>query len=547
MKNQLFFLFLFVCFIPFFQCKQATENTSEPAVSREFSPDRMRDIPGLSAKRGLISKTNDATPGFILFHPSAGTSTYLMDLDGKIVHEWKGENNCMLSYLMDDGRIIRLEREPNFPVFAGGGQAGRIREYSWEGELTWDYPYYSEKYLTHHDIAIMPNGHILAIAWEVKTKAECIAAGCIADQIPEAGLWFDKIMEIEPQRPNGGKIVWEWHMWDHIIQDQNADLPNFGVVKDNPRRINVNPHIHAAHMPAEQIKQMIAGGMATSNATPENQGSDLTHLNGMDYNADLDQIAVSSQSFSEIFVIDHSTTTEEAMSSSGGRWGHGGDVLFRWGNPQNYGKGGPQDQRLFNQHDIRWIPQGYPGAGNLMAFSNEVIGGKGQFPNVFAALGTLQRPVLSLAELDNYSAVVEFKPDIDANGAYLLPEGGRFGPDNTVWTYTAPDKYSFYGPFVSSAHRMKNGNTFINSGPQGRQIEVTPDGRTVWEYWNPYFQDYRLPDGTVPQPVGPFMFAQFRTSHIMADHPALAGRTLRPLSKQPEVFVVPPPPQEKKM
>ena len=547
MKNQLFNILAAAICLLFVQCKQSANEKSSTTDKVEFTPETMRDIPGLSAKRGLITKTNEATPGYVLFHPSAGTSTYLANLDGQIVHEWKGEYNCMLSYFMDDGHIIRLERDPDFPVFAGGGQAGRLREYTWDGQLTWDYPYFSDKYLTHHDIAILPNGNILAIAWEVKTKEECIAAGCIAEQIPEAGLWFDKIIEIEPRRPDGGDIVWEWHMWDHLIQDHNADLPNFGVVKDHPRKIHVNPHIHSAHMTEEQVKEMIAGGMMTSNATPGNQGSDLSHLNAIDYNPELDQITISSQSFSEIYIIDHSTTTEEARGESGGRGGHGGDLLYRWGNPQNYGQGGPEDQKLFNQHDIRWIPKGYPGAGHLMAFSNEVPGGQGKFPNSFAAFGALQRPSLSIAEVDNYSAVVEFKPEMDSGGAYIIGEKGRFGPEASFWTYTAPDKYSFYGPFVSSAHRMKNGNTFINSGPRGRQMEVTPEGRIVWEYWNPYFQDFRLPDGTMPQPTGPFMFAQFRTTHIPPDHPSLASRTLVPLSQQPEVFVVPPPPQETKI
>ena len=177
-----------------------------------------------------------------------------------------------------------------------------------------------------------------------------------------------------------------------------------------------------------------------------------------------------------------------------------------------------------------------------MVFNNNIYGGKGQFPDVFVALGQLQRPSLSMTEVDNYSAVFELELPMNESGNYELPESGAFGPKSPAWSYTAPDKYSFIAPFVSSAHRLKSGNTLINSGPRGRMFEVTPDGEIVWEYLNQYFEDYRLPDGTAPQPVGPFMFAQFRVTHIAADHPALANRDLKPLNPQPDVFTPPPPP-----
>ncbi len=532
-----------------FFCTTCTQNDSSETLMaeapvKEWTPEDTRNVPGLDAKRGLIINTPEATPGYILFHPAAGSATWLMNLDGEIVHEWKGEYNTMNSYLQNDGRIFRLDRDPDFPVFAGGGQSGILREYTWEGELLWHFKYATDQYLTHHDFAIMPNGNILAISWEVKSKEECAAAGRDPEQIPGAGLWPDKIIEIEPTRPEGGKVVWEWHMWDHLVQDFDETKANYGTIADQPRKINVNAHAHVQHMTQEQVDEMIRQGNATSNASPDNQGSDMAHVNAIVYNADLDQIALSSQGFSEVWVIDHSVTTEEAKGSTGGRWGHGGDLLYRWGNPANYGQGGPEDQKLFGQHDVKWIPEGYPGAGNMTVFSNEVTSDHGKFPNVFAAMGAKESIVLSIGDLGNYSAVYEFAPTVDENGAYVLEEGGAFGPVEPTWSYKAPDLYSFYGPFVSGVHRMENGNTFITSGPQGRFMEVTPAGDIVWEYWNQYFENYRLPDGSAPQPIGPFMFAQFRGIHIPADHPALAGKTLEPIDPQPEVFTPQPPPSQ---
>ncbi len=544
--RRLFYYFLIVIFGLFYSaCKNDKTDSAEIEKSAVAATpeNQMRDIPGLKRKRGLITKTDKATPGYILFHPSIGSSTYLANMDGEIVKEWKGDLSTMLTYLMDDGHIIRGERDNDFPTFAAGGQSGVIREYDWDGNLTWNFKYATAKLLTHHDIAVMPNGNILAIAWEVKTKEECIALGINPENLPEAGLWFDKIIEIQPTRPEGGEIVWEWRMWDHLVQNFDDSKPNYGDPKVNPRKLNLNPHIHPIHMTEEQLQGAKAGGFMTSNATVQNMGSDLTHLNAIYYNHELDQIAVSSYNFNEIYVIDHSTTTAQAKTSKGGKYGHGGNLLYRWGNPQNYDRGGPEDQKLYHQHDVRWIPKGYPGEGNIMIFNNNIYGGKGKFKDVFEALGQLQRPELSLEEVDNYTAVFEITPPINASGNYDISDGEPFGPSENTWTYTAPDKYSFYAPFISSTHRLKNGNTFINSGPRGRFFEVTPDGEIVWEYLNQYFHNYRLPDGSVPQPVGPFFFAQYRVTHIPLDHPALKGKDLKPLAVQPEPFIPGPPPE----
>lgn len=530
-----------------FSCKMQDKPTDvlpPPAEVKVWTPEDIRDIPGLSFQRGLISNTDKATPGYVLFHPSAGTSTYLANLNGEIVHEWKGENNSMLSYLMNDGKIIRLERDPNFPTFAGGGQAGRIREYTWDGEMTWDFAYISKTHLIHHDIAIMPNGNILAISWDAKTKKECIAAGCNPEALPEDGLWFDKIIEIEPTRPSGGKIVWEWNIWDHMVQNHDSSKKNYGDPAKSIRKVNINPYMHPIHMTKEQVDQMIKQGMATSNATPGNQGSDLTHLNSIEYNADLDQIVVSSPHFNELYILDHSTTTAEAKGDKGGKYGHGGDLLYRWGNPQNYGRGTAQDQQIFGQHDVRWIPKGFPGEGHLTLFNNDIYDGKGKYPSVFMALAELQNPNISMADVSNYSAVFELEIPLAADGNYEISDTEAFGPTAPVWTYKAPDLYSLYAPFVSSAHRMKNGNTFVNEGPRGRLFEVTPDGEVVWDYRNPYFMDHRLPDGSMPQPTGPFFFAQFRVEHIGMDHPAIQGKELKAITPQPEVFVPKPPPAQ---
>ena len=94
------------------------------------------------------------------------------------------------------------------------------------------------------------------------------------------------------------------------------------------------------------------------------------HTNSVAYNPELDQIMLSIHEFSEVWIIDHGTTTAEAASHSGGRRGKGGDLLYRWGNPRAYRTGSNVDQRLFAQHCAHWIPAGLPGAGHMLVFNN---------------------------------------------------------------------------------------------------------------------------------------------------------------------------------
>lgn len=539
MKIRITLFFTALLFISY-SCKNdnSKEQITDKTEIRQWKPEDTRTITGFTSKRGLISKTDQATDGYVLFSPGNSTQSYLMNMDGDVVHSWTGELSTLLhGYLLENGHLIRLERDDDFPTFAAGGQAGRIREYDWDGNMVWDFEYANENELTHHDIEILPNGNILAIAYEVKTPEEAEEAGRDPKHTAKAGIWPDKIIEIKPTKPSGGEIVWEWHMWDHLIQDIDSTKQNYGVIADNPQKININIHAEGPPpMTAEQIEGMKKMGFATSNATVDNQTSDISHVNAIGYNAELDQIVISIPHFNEIYIIDHNTTTEEAK-------GNAGDLLYRWGNPANYGKGTKEDQKLFGQHDIKWIPAGYPGAGNLLVFNNDIVNPNNKLPSVFAALMSPNPdPQVSIADIANYSAVLEFIPPINEKGNYEIGDGA-FGPLEPTWTYTAPDKYSMYSAFISGAQRLKNGNTLITSGAKGRLIEVTPGNEIVWEYWNPYNFNYKLPDGSPAQPTGPFVYGQFRSTHFTLDFPAFASKDLKPMLPQPEpsIFKMPPP------
>lgn len=366
-----------------------------------------------------------AYQGYTLFSQSNARTTYLIDMNYNVVHSWTHARGGGYSYyLLEDGTLLRSAGSTNSQINAGGA-TGIVQKVAWNGAVLWEYTYSASTYRSHHDICPMPNGNVLLIAWEVKTAAQAVQAGLNRN----AAIWPDHIIEVQPVGTNGGNIVWRWHAWDHLIQNYDATKSNYGVIADHPELLNLN---------------LGSGGVGPG-------GGDWMHLNGISYNPELDQIVFSSHNLDEIYVIDHSTTMQEATSHQGGRYGKGGDFLYRWGNPSNYGAPGAQ---VFNVvHCALWIPQGLPGAGNLMAFNNR----EGQ--------GT--------------SMVVELVPPHDGNGNYTRTTGTAFGPSAPMWSYTAT---GFYSNHLGGVQRLANGNTLMVESTSGYLWESDASGNIVWSY-----------------------------------------------------------------
>ena len=509
-------------FLVFALIASSCDVEKEKVASNTAPVKNDRNMFGHRIPRGLTINNEGLMEGYVMFAVPNSASTYLINRKGEVVHEWKGIYTVMGAYLNDDGSLYQNAYDPDFPVFAGGGECGRIQKISWDSKILWDFEYANEQFHAHHDFTILPNGNILAIAWEAMPNKEVIAAGRKPVLTPKDGLWPDKIVEIQPEGKRSGKVVWEWHIKDHLIQDFDPKKENFGKPADHPELLDFNVG-DSLPPPISQdsVDILLAQDRVRRNQTADNRGSDVYHVNAVKYNSDLDQIVISSPNLCEIFIIDHSTTTQEAAGHTGGRWGKGGDFLYRWGNPQNYQRGDTTDQKLFHQHDSRWIEKGKPGAGNLLVFNNDI----------------------HYRDSMNYSAIYELVPPMDAKGNYILEKGKAYGPEEPVWTYVAPDSVSFYSGFISGAHRMSNGNTFINEGAKARFFEITKEGKIVWEYLNPYRGEIRKPNGDLNAPM-PLTYFEFRSTFIPADHPAFSNRKLEPLNPQPKVFVLPDPPKK---
>lgn len=376
---------------------------------------------------------DDPYEGYTLFGPEYSQYTYLLNMNGRIVHTWKSNYIQGLStHLLENGNLLRLDLPGDNPTFRAGGIAGRVELFNEQSTLLWAFEYSNENHCLHHDLEPLPNGNILLVAWEYKTREEALNSGRNPDRLRSDALWPDHILEIKPVGFSEGEIVWEWHVWDHLIQDFDSTKNNYGVVEDHPELIDVN--------------------YGTRDA-------DWNHINAIDYNVQLDQILLSVHNFNEIWVIDHSTTTEEAAGHTGGNSGKGGDLLYRWGNPVAYGTGTVNDQKFFGQHGANWIESGCPGAGNILVFNN----------------GNEKR---------RYSTVDEIIPPIDDQGTYQKIDGKAYGPEHQTWVYVSSNPTDLYSMMLSSAQRLTNGNTLICSANQGLFIEVTPKGHIVWQYLN---------------------------------------------------------------
>lgn len=378
-------------------------------------------------------KNENGASGATLFAPLGLTTTYLINESGDPIQSWESDHGPGLSvYLLDDLTLLRTASPGGNGVFGQtGGAGGRVEQYDWDGSLLWEFDYSTPEYMLHHDIEYLPGGNILMIAWEYKSAAEAVAAGRDPSLLADGELWPDKVIEVEPAGASGGNIVWEWHVWDHLIQDFDATKENYGVVADHPEKIDIN---------------MILG-----------QGkADWTHCNAVDYHPGLGQVLLTVHNFSEIWIIDHNTTTEEAA-------GEAGDLVYRWGNPRAYGRGGGSDQQLFVPHDGRWIEDDCPGAGDILIFNN----GKGRSGG-------------------DYSTVDQITPPEDGGGTYYLDAGEAYGPVAPNWTYQAIPASGFYADHISGAQRLPDGNTLICNGPAGTFFEVNNGGETLWEYVNPY-------------------------------------------------------------
>ncbi|HRG22240.1 MAG TPA: aryl-sulfate sulfotransferase [Saprospiraceae bacterium] len=411
-------------------------------------------------------------PGYNLVYPFGQNDVFLINECGEYVHKWLGTPGKIpgtAAYLSPTGHLLRCSSKGNSAndvIWAGG--AGEFIEWvNWEGEVVYEFQLNDAKRRLHHDIVELPNGNVLAIIWENYSPQEAIQNGRNPNLITEGAIWPDALIEINPQLDS---IVWEWKAWDHLIQDFDPTKENFGDVAVNPGKININ--------------HFSASGQA-----------DWMHSNGLAYHEGLDLIALSVAHFNEIWFIDHSTTTAEAGTSLGGKFGKGGDLVFRWGNPRAYKSGTIQDQQLFFQHDVQWLKN-----GSISCFNNRAN--------------------------PQYSTVVTFQPVLDSiNWQFLRNGTGEFLPQIVETSFTHPiQKNKLQSSGLSSAQFLPNDNLLVFSGNQGYAFEFKPgENKTIWEYILPFRNGLPISQGSIASNN-----LSFKLKRYPPDFTAFEGKSLQP-------------------
>lgn len=503
---------------------------------------------------GLRRRTEGAFEGYTLLAPIRSLTTYLIDMEGRVVHTWKSDRTPgHAAYLLENGHLLRAERDPENEVFHSGGEGGIVCEYTWEGKRVWEYRYAGPLHLQHHDIEPLPNGNVLFIAWERKRADEAVRAGRDPKTLPAGELWSEAIMEVKPKPPRDGEIVWEWHVWDHLLQDRDPKKPGYGKAAEHLERIDINAGGKLREPPpALQARLEQLGYAAPARRRGRGRGgpgADWLHINSVAYNPALDQVALSVHNLNEIWIIDHGTSTAEAAGHKRGRGGKGGDLLYRWGNPAAYGLGDEGAQVFFGQHDARWVKGVDKDGWGILVFNNGAGAGGGAAGRGYSTVDLLALPV-------------------DEKGRYSRDSGRPFGPRALAWSVGEPEGarggLHFFSHAISGAQHLPNGNVLICSGEAGRLVEVTPEKKVVWEYVCPFGRGElpagkkggpRRPGGAVGRsrggmPEGPPRFGPprgpgpgfpgrggggggslFRALRLAPDHPGLAGRKLKPVEE----------------
>lgn len=436
---------------------------------------------------GLISyKQYKSYDGLNLIYPHNQPNVYLLNNCGEIVHTWEGEPDDRpgnTAYLLEDGRLIKTKRNANVTsdrIWAGGGGATvEIRD--WDNNLEWSYTMNDSLRRLHHDIAVIEKNNrltILMLAWEIKNLDEIIEAGRDTTGMAAQELWPDFLIEIDPATD---EVVWEWHAWDHLIQDFDPSKNNFGVIGDNPGRFDVN---------------LDRNGLGNA---------DWMHSNSIDWDPANDNVLLSVPYFNEVYIIDHTTTTEQAATNVGGLSKIGGDIMFRWGNPINYDQGDSTHQTLFFQHDAAFIDDfvdGFdPNFGKVSVFNNQAG--------------------------SNFSTANIFAPSFEMYDWAYLKENNRFLPNDHEITLTHPeDPTRLYSTGLSSVQYLNNGNYLITSGRFGYTFELTPDNEIVWEYITPTRGPNRVEQGDTTLMINNNL--TFRVFRYPMNYSAFDGRDLSP-------------------
>lgn len=363
-----------------------------------------------------INKPDKVWDSYTLPSSALGGYTPVIDMEGNIVTHYECGGNP--SKLLPDSSILCYASK------IGGFVQKTIRQMSADGEILWEFDDWdNNSSKQHHDyqfaggnpvgyyvpgmdmIGPAEGGNLLVLSYlTYKNSEQSIRKGRLIDSV---------LYEIDPS----GNVLWQWHSIDHI------DEMGFSAsaLKDIERGLPGADWLHIN--------------------TASYIGPNKWYSEFGDDRFKPDNIMIVSPHARFVAIIDKDT----------------GNLVWQIGPDYSPGSPGADFNGLNFSHAAHIVPEGLPGAGNLLIFDNGKGSGYGD-----------QR------ERGRRSRTLEINP-IDYS---------------VVWEF----EHSRMSPIMGNVQRLPNGNTFITEGGSGVMLEVTPEKEVVWKArgW-PLYRAYRVP------------------------------------------------------
>ncbi len=437
-------------------------------------PIHLQTAPSVYPTGTTIYKPDQTWNGYTVLNAGGDSSAVLIDMNGTELNRWEQ----MRGYpprLLPGGYLMGGlgTRTPHLETIT-------FAQLDWDGNVVWKYDGTEQVQLEngetvwsarqHHDWQregspvgyyapgaepLVDGGRTLVLSHKNLTNL------AVSDKRLEDDYLFEVSWD--------GDVLWEWLASDHIDE--------FGFSEDARNAIYRSAPWNEARQSADWIHLNSATYI----------GPNRWYAGG-DERFHPENIIISSRAANIVAIIDRT-----------------GSVVWRMGPDYRDSKPLQELGQIIGQHHPHIIPEGLPGAGNLLLFDNGGNGGYG-VGNPGAPNG---RNIVTRMN----SRVLEINPVTFEK----------------VWEYSIAGLpgFLFYSTFVSSAQRLINGNTLITEGIVGRVFEVTAENEIVWEYLNPHFDEngapnlvyraYRVPYNWAPQlsrpqerPVAPPDLGEFR-------------------------------------
>ena len=411
-------------------------------------------------------KPNRCFNGFTLI-PARGHGALLIDMNGTPIHLWEnlqGEPNK----IMKGGKIFSSRGVRDKSV----SHQDRIDlvKVNWDGEVEWSFdklefcddPNIEPRYMLrqHHDYQIEGSSFgYYSPKSEIKEDFEKVLILCHKDvlkkKISSQILEDDILIEVN----RNDEIVWKWNASDHFNEFGFSEIAKNAIYR-NPNTVDSGLHGQGDWLHINTASYV---------------GKNKWYAAG-DMRFAPDNIIMDSREANIIFIIDHKT----------------GKIVWKIGPDYTSDSALRIMGPIIGCHNAHIIPEGLPGAGNLLVFDNGGWAGY-SLPDQVSKTG-------NYSTRRDYSRVLEINP-------VTLEVVWELNPSKLGFT-TVFNAHYFYSPLVCNAQRLPNGNTMVTIGCDGRIIEVTADYEIVWDYTSPYYDNsgnnmiyraYRVPYDYVPQ------------------------------------------------